>query len=94
VAFLGYNPVQHLVGASTLAKLTSAQRGALLGHSFFPKLIEAPFHSGLREAFGFSILACLIAAAASWSRGKQYVDYGSSRSAASGAAKASPVIDS
>ncbi len=75
-AFLGYNPVQHLIGANGLAAVTAAQRRVLLGHGFFPSLIEAPFHSGLREAFAFSILACLIAAAASWSRGKQYVDYG------------------
>jgi hypothetical protein len=75
-AFLGYNPVQHLVGSAALAKLTGAQRSALLGHSFFPSLIEAPFHSGLHEAFAFSIGACLVAALASWSRGKRYVDHG------------------
>jgi hypothetical protein len=36
-------------------------------------LISGPFRSGLNVAFGFSIAACLIAAAASWSRGKRYV---------------------
>jgi len=74
-AFLGYNPVQHLVGSAALAKLSGAQRSALLGHSFFPSLIEAPFHSGLHEAFAFSIGACLVAAVASWSRGKRYVGH-------------------
>jgi MFS family permease len=75
-AFLGYNPVQHLVGAPALAKLSAGQRSVLLGHSFFPSLIAAPFRSGLHEAFAFSIGACLIAAVASWFRGKRYVDYG------------------
>ena len=32
-----------------------------------------PFRSGLHVAFAFSIAACLIAAAASWSRGGRYV---------------------
>ena len=68
-AFLGYNPVQHLVGAAELARLSRAQRGALLGHSFFSRLIEAPFRAGLSEAFAFSIGACLVAAVASWFRG-------------------------
>ncbi len=77
-AFLGYNPVQHLVGAQALSRLTGSQRAILLGHGFFPRLIAAPFHSGLHEAFAFSIAACLIAAVASFLRGKRYVDHGSS----------------
>ena len=81
-AFLGYNPVQHLIGPHGLATLTGAQRAVLLGHGYFSGLIEAPFRSGLHEAFSFSILACLVAAAASWSRGKPYVDRGVSSSAA------------
>ena len=54
----------------------------MLGHSFFPSLITAPFHSGLREAFAFSIGACLIAAVASFLRGKRYVDLGGTTVAA------------
>jgi MFS family permease len=73
-AFLGYNPIQTLVGPRALAALSPANRAALTGHSFFPKLISAPFHSGLTEAFLFATLACVIAAAASWSRGTMYVD--------------------
>ena len=73
-AFLGYNPVQHLVGAQALARLSPSQRTVLLGHRFFPSLIEGPFHAGLKEAFAFSIAACLVAALASWFRGKRYVD--------------------
>jgi MFS family permease len=69
-AFLGYNPIQSLVGSNVLSKLSPANQSALTGKSFFPHLISAPFHSGLREAFIFAALACLVAAAASWSRGK------------------------
>ncbi len=69
-AFLGYNPIQTLLGSHTLANLSPANRAALTGHSYFPQLISSAFHSGLTEAFLFAIIACLIAAAASWSRGK------------------------
>jgi MFS family permease len=69
-AFLGYNPVQHLVGAPALARLTVTQRQVLVGQDFFPSLILAPFREGLHAAFDFSILASLLAAAASWSRGQ------------------------
>jgi hypothetical protein len=52
-----------------LHHLSAPQQHALTGHSFFPHLISAPFQSGLREALVFAIIACLIAAIASWSRG-------------------------
>jgi MFS family permease len=71
-AFLGYNPVAHLVGPHALAALSVHDRAALTGHSFFPHLISAPFRSGLREAFVFAIAACLVAAAASLMRGGRY----------------------
>jgi MFS family permease len=71
-AFLGYNPIQHLVGPHALATLGAHDRAALTGHSFFPHLISAPFRSGLREAFIFAIAACLIAAAASLMRDGRY----------------------
>ena len=72
-AFLGYNPVTHLIPPHVLAHLTPPQSAALSGRSFFPHLIADPFRSGLHEAFAFAIIACLIAAAASWSRGDRYV---------------------
>jgi MFS family permease len=68
-AFLGYNPIQHLIPHHVLAQLPLTQQHALIGRSFFPHLISAPFRSGLHEAFWFAIAACLIAAVASWSRG-------------------------
>jgi hypothetical protein len=72
-AFLGYNPIQHLIGPATLAHLPAAQQAVLLGHSFFPMLITAPFRAGLHAALDFAIVASLLAAVASWTRGKRYL---------------------
>jgi MFS family permease len=72
-AFLGYSPVEHLVGAPVLAHLSAANRGLLNGRSFFPSLISKPFKSGLHAAFDFAVLACLVAAGASWLRGGKYI---------------------
>jgi MFS family permease len=72
-AFLGYNPIRTLLGPGVLAHLSSANRAALTGRYFFPKLIAAPFRAGLTAAFSFAAATCLIAAAASWSRGSHYV---------------------
>ncbi|HEV3127584.1 MAG TPA: MFS transporter [Solirubrobacteraceae bacterium] len=73
-AFLGYNPIQHLVGAHALAALSAHNHALLAGRSFFPHLITGPFRTGLHETFVFSIVACLIAALASLLRGGQYHD--------------------
>lgn len=71
-AFLGYNPVVHVVGASVMAQLPAHQAAILNGRTFFPSLISAPFAHGLHEAFDFSIGMCLIAAGTSWLRGGKY----------------------
>jgi MFS family permease len=71
-AFLGYNPVQHLVGGGALAALPAHAHAALTGSSFFPRLIAGPFSDGLDTAFTFAIVACLVAAAASLLRGGRY----------------------
>lgn len=68
-AFLGFNPVAHLVSASTLAHLTGAQRAILLGRAFFPSVITTSFHNGLRIALTFSVAMSFLSAAASWVRG-------------------------
>ena len=73
-AFLGYNPIQHLLGSSVVSQLPAHTQAVLTGRSFFPNLISEPFRNGLHEAFAFAIVACLIAAVASWSRGQRYVD--------------------
>jgi MFS family permease len=73
-AFLGYNPVQHLLGPHALGALSAHNQSVLTGSSFFPNLISAPFRSGLHAAFTFAIIACLIAAVASLMRGERMVD--------------------
>jgi hypothetical protein len=72
-AFLGYNPIRTLLGADALGRLSAADRAVVTGHGFFPRLIATPFHAGLGEAFGFAAVICLIAAAASWTRGGRFV---------------------
>jgi MFS family permease len=72
-AFLGYNPIQSLIGEKELGRLTPTDQHALTGHSFFSNLISSPFHTGLMEAFIFAAVICLVAAVASWSRGGRYV---------------------
>ncbi|MDN5765914.1 MAG: MFS transporter [Humibacillus sp.] len=72
-SLLGYNPIASLLGPHALASLPSADATYLTGRSFFPSLISGPFHDGLVVAFGFAIIACLVAAAASWLRGGKYV---------------------
>ena len=71
-AFLGYNPVQKLLGPHTLHALPAAQQHALTGRSFFPQLISSPFHTALTYAFVFAIVACLVAAVASLLRGGRF----------------------
>ena len=68
-AFLGYNPIEHLLGGHVLAGLSAHNQSVLIGSTFFPHLISAPFRDGLHAAFIFAIVACLIAAAASLMRG-------------------------
>jgi MFS family permease len=71
-AFLGYNPIEHLLGPGALHGLSAHNHAVLTGPGFFPHLISAPFQSGLHAAFAFAIAACLIAAAASALRGGRY----------------------
>ncbi len=72
-SFLGYNPVQNLLGPTgVLAHLPRAQAAYLTGRSFFPSLISAPFGQGLHAAFDFALVACVVAAIASWLRGGKY----------------------
>jgi hypothetical protein len=71
-AFLGYNPIQRLLGPGLLHQLPAAQAHALTGRSFFPHLMAGPFSSALSTAFTFSFVACLVAAGASWLRGGKY----------------------
>jgi MFS family permease len=72
-AFLGYNPMQKLLGSAAAAGVTHAQFAQITGKEFFPHLIADPSLTGLRIAFAASLVMCLIAAAASWMRGGRFV---------------------
>jgi MFS family permease len=72
-AFLGYNPVQNLVGTKTLNSLPASDRATLTGHAFFPHLISQPFHHGLVIVFGMAVAMSVIGALASLFRGTKYV---------------------
>ena len=72
-SLLGYNPIASLLGPTVIHHLPAGDTAYLTGRSFFPSLISQPFHEGLVVAFGFAIAACLVAAGASWLRGKKYV---------------------
>jgi MFS family permease len=63
-AFLGYNPVQTLLGPG-IKTASASQQHVLLGHTFFPSIISHPFSSALSSAFTFGLAACVIAALAS-----------------------------
>jgi MFS family permease len=73
-AFLGFNPVQQLLGPTgALDHLSHSQVAYLTGRSFFPSLIEQPFATGLHLAFTFAAIATAIAVVASALRGKRYL---------------------
>jgi MFS family permease len=68
-AFLGYNPMQSLLG-SLSGHLPPAKLTLMSGNSFFPELITRPFHDGLVVTFWFAIGASVVAAVASVFTGK------------------------
>jgi EmrB/QacA subfamily drug resistance transporter len=72
-AFLGYNPMASLVPSSVLAALPAASKTTLLGNQFFPNTIAPAVMSSLRIAFYISALLSVVAAVASFLRGKRYV---------------------
>jgi MFS family permease len=72
-SFLGFNPLKTLIPASVLNSLTAQQVATITSRAFFPQLIDTAFHRGLVEVLIFSIIMCLIGAAASWVRGGKYV---------------------
>jgi len=72
-AFLGYNPMHTLLGDKVLAALPPDKAAYITGKTFFPQLISSPFKHGLVIVFTASLLMFLVAAAASWMRGSNYV---------------------
>jgi MFS family permease len=94
-AFLGYDPIKTLLGSRVLSHLPAARAAYLTGRSFFPKLISHPFMQGLGEAFDFAAVACVVAAIASWMRGKKYhhVDTAEDLGIEAGGAEAGTPVD-
>ena len=72
-ALLGYNPLGSLLGQDVLNSLPAAVVDKITSRTFFPQLISGPFQSGFAIVMVFSIVICLIAAAASWMRGEKYI---------------------
>jgi MFS family permease len=70
-AFLGYNPMRHMLPAGLLAQLPHHVKAHLLARDFFPRLIGPPLMEGLRFAFYTAAGMALIAALASLLRGPQ-----------------------
>ena len=68
-AFLGLNPIEHLVGPATLSSLPAANQQALTGREFFPRLIQGPFHNGLIVVFTAATILAVLGALASLLRG-------------------------
>ena len=69
-SFLGYNPMQQLLGP-LLSHLPASNAAYVAGREFFPHLITAPFHDGLGVAFAFAIAANVVAAVASALTGRR-----------------------
>jgi len=74
-AFLGVNPIQHLLAPNgVLARLPLAKQQLLTGKTFFPNLISQPFHEGLLIVFTAATVLSLLAALASQLRGSAATD--------------------
>jgi len=72
-AFLGYNPMQEILGPRVLGALPPGDADTLVGKQFFPSLVTDSFHSGLVVVFALAIVISLIGAVASLFRGGHYV---------------------
>ena len=89
-AFLGYNPMQHLLPPALLAHLSAHARTLVLGREFFPRLIGAPLMDGLRLAFYIAAAMSLVAAVASMLRGPATYGAAAPREDAAPAARPEP----
>jgi len=72
-SFLGYNPLQSLLGTQAATHVTNSQWATLTGKHFFPNLISQPFHQGLVIVFTMAIAMALLGAVFSALRGTRYI---------------------
>lgn len=76
-AFLGYNPIDELLGPSGALSDPGVNAEVLAGKTFFPELITGPFHAGLTVVFLAAAAMMLIGAVASmFSAGRYSADVG------------------
>ena len=69
---LGVNPIQHLLQPyGVLTNLSPAAQAQLTGRTFFPSLLQGPFHDGLVVVFSVSAALSVLAGLASLLRGKR-----------------------
>ncbi|HVS68667.1 MAG TPA: MFS transporter [Mycobacteriales bacterium] len=73
-AFLGYNPIQQLIGSPAAAHVSAAHYRYLTGRGFFPHLITGPFGHGLHLAFLMAAGVSFLGAICSALRGADTVD--------------------
>jgi MFS family permease len=72
-AFLGYNPVQHLLQPyGLLGKMPAHSAAVLTGKHFFPELISGAFHHGLVTVFTAAAAMAVVGALVSLMRGTQF----------------------
>ena len=72
-SFLGYNPLQSLLGSQSAAHVSDSQWRTLTGKHFFPNLISQPFHHGLVIVFSMALVMALVGAVFSALRGERYL---------------------
>ncbi|RIX31242.1 MFS transporter [Amnibacterium setariae] len=71
-AFLGYNPIETLLGPTGILKaLPAADSAALTGKEFFPNLIAGPFHDGLVIVFIAAAAMSVVGAIATFAGGSR-----------------------
>lgn len=73
-AFLGYNPIEELLGPSGALDAPGVNAEVLTGKTFFPQLITEPFHSGLTVVFIAAAVMMVIGAIASLFNPGRYAD--------------------
>jgi len=61
--FLGYNPIQSLLGPA-LHSMPAVTARTVTSSAFFPHIISGPFHDGLRLTFGVAAALMLLATVA------------------------------
>ena len=76
-AFLGYNPMQSILGdprlSSVVSQISPATKAYLTGQTFFPNAISPAFASALDLAFYIGAVLSILAAVSSLLRGSAYV---------------------